>query len=293
MRLSTTLLWLGALGAPGLVAGEFRFQVLDGKSLRLSEDGRPVFVYNYGSILRPGVPPDRARCCYLHPIYAPNNVVISDDFPADHYHHRGLSWAWPEVRVDGATHDLWALQGILPRFEKWLRRTAAKDKAVLAVENGWYVGNSRVVIEDVEITAYPAVKGRQDLGFVLQLRAVDHDVQIAGRQEGRKGYGGFNLRFAPRTDTVIRYPGQKSAADSDLQPAPWAELTGVFDGGRAGARITIDASNSGFPNGWCLRKYGYLGVDFPGLETWTLTKGVALILKYRVSLLSGKEASRR
>jgi hypothetical protein len=58
-----------------------------------------VFVYNYGMQLKPGVPEDRRRACYLHPVWTPGGTIVTDDFPADHYHHRGIFWAWPRVKV--------------------------------------------------------------------------------------------------------------------------------------------------------------------------------------------------
>jgi hypothetical protein len=266
---------------------QFRFRDRDTKSLELTENGSPVFVYNYGTMLKEGVPADRARCCYLHPVYAPNGVAITDDFPADHYHHRGIHWTWPVVIVDGAHYDLWDIRGIHDRFEKWTKREAGAEKAVLAVENGWYVGDRKVVDEQVEITAYPSANGKRDLDFMLQFRPVNGaGVSIGGTLDHNKGYGGFNIRFAPRTATRIDTAAGHDVPDSDLQPAQWAELTGEFNGKSASARTTIDPSNPGSPNGWCLRHYGFLGVDFPGLQPFRLTADHPLILRYRVTLRS-------
>src|SRR5687767_7565410 len=68
-------------------------------SVQVSEGNRPVLVYNHGVISREGVPADRARSSYVHPIYGLDGEVLTDDFPKDHYHHRGLFWAWPHVKV--------------------------------------------------------------------------------------------------------------------------------------------------------------------------------------------------
>ncbi|MBI3697848.1 MAG: PmoA family protein, partial [Acidobacteria bacterium] len=61
---------------------------------------------------------------------------------------------------------------------------------------------------------------------------------------------------------------------------------GTFQGRRAGARIDVDPANPAAPNGWCLRRYGFLGVSFPALETYTLEHGRPLVLKYRVTVFS-------
>jgi len=261
--------------APVVAVGQFQFHDLNSKSVELTEDGSPVFVYNYGTMLKEGTAPDRARCCYLHPVYAPNGVVVTDDFPKDHPHHRGISWMWPVVVVDGKTYDLWTIKGILDRFEKWERKEAGKDKAVLAFQDGWYVGDRKVVQENVEIIAHSIVEGRRDLDITITLHSAGAEVAIGGTHEHDKGYGGgLEIRFAPRAETKIRTAAQEDAPDSDRVPAAWAELTGNFGGKMATTRVTEDPSNPGAPNGWCLRHYGQ----------------VPLTMKFRVSL-SGSSSS--
>jgi len=308
--------------AAGVASAEFRFRDVNANSVELAENGSPVFVYNHGMMLKEGVPADRTRCCYLHPVYAPNGVVVTDDFPRDHYHHRGISWMWPEVTVDGKTYDLWTIKGILAKFEKWDRKEAGAGRAVLAFTDGWYIGDciaqrtaaggrptaeelilpagaapfcagsKKVVEENVEIVANAVANGRRDLDFTLRLRAVAGDVSIAGTPDQKKGYGGFNIRFAPRTGTLIDTAAGPDVPDSDLAPNGWAELRGDFGGKNAGARITIDPANPGFPSGWCLRHYGFLGVDFPGLQPHRLDTRQALTLKFRVALIGGGSETR-
>jgi uncharacterized protein len=271
----TLLLLLAAAQIPAHAG--FKFRDVDANSLELSENGQPVFVYNHGVLLKPGVPPDRARCCYLHPVYAPNGVVVTDDFPKDHYHHRGISWMWPVVRVDGKTYDLWTIKGILAKFEKWIVKEAGPDRAVLGVQNGWYIDDRKVVEETVEMVAHALAAGQRALDFTVTLRAIHDGVEIAGEPDGNKGYGGFNVRFAPRTNTVIRTADQQDAKDSDGIPRQWAELAGNFGGRRAAVRVDIDGKESG----WCLRHYGFLGTEFPGRQPFRLGN---LQLKYRVTL---------
>lgn len=282
-QLLFVVLWIAAEVS---ASAGFRFRDVDEKSVELADNGVPVFVYNHGMMLKDGVPADRTRCCYLHPVYAPNGVVVTDDFPRDHFHHRGISWMWPVVMVGGKAFDLWSMKGIEARFEALNRKEASKDRAVLAFTHGWYVGDRKVVEEQVEIVAHPAAGGRRNLDFTLRLRPVSADVSIAGTPDGNKGYGGFNIRFAPRTRTRIHTAQKEDAPDSDLQPAAWAQLTGDFDGKPAGARITIDPNNFGSPNGWCLRHYGFLGVSFPGLTLYRLDPAKPLVMKYRVSLFA-------
>ena len=59
----------------------------------------------------------------------------------------------------------------------------------------------------------------------------------------------------------------------------------------ATTRVTEDASNPGAPNGWCLRHYGFVGVEYPGLELRRLDSKVPLTMKFRVSLSGGSASA--
>jgi AcrR family transcriptional regulator len=40
------------------------------------------------------VPEKFRRSCYIHPLYGLDGEVMTEDFPVDHRHHRGVFWAW-------------------------------------------------------------------------------------------------------------------------------------------------------------------------------------------------------
>jgi hypothetical protein len=272
----------------------FAFREVGSTGLELSENGKPVFVYNFGMILADGFPEDMRRSSYLHPVFAPNEALLTDDFNADHPHHRGISWMRPEVSVDGKKGDIWMVKNYQQRFVRWKSRDAEATLARVAVENGWFDGDRLFVKEDVEIVAHTAAGDQRVLDFSLRFEAIDRPVQIAGTSEGKKGFGGFCFRFAPRDggieQTIIRTEAGIMKRDGVLSPHPWAEIAGVFHGKAAGARIEDQPSNPGYPkNGWLLRHgFGFLNVSYPGLEPITLEPGKPLELKYRVTLFAGE-----
>ncbi|HEY3443862.1 MAG TPA: DUF6807 family protein [Paludibaculum sp.] len=279
------VVWAWALAAvPLMAASPFQFRELTPASLELSENGKPVLVYNHGMILPEGVKEEFRRSSYIHPVYSPDGTVLTDDFPKDHLHHRGICWSWPIVKFAGATYDVWAVQGMHQRFVRWKTRRVSADSAVLAVENGWFVGERKAVKETVELTVQRAAGGRRSFTVKLTIEAVDAPVELAGREI--KGYGGFGVRFAPRTGTVLRTDAGVEPKDSDMVKHPWAELEGVFAGRRAGMRVTDAAANPEFPNGWCLRHYGYVAANYPGLNSITLTPDKPLVLRYQVTVFS-------
>ena len=75
--------------------------------MTIIENGNPVLSYNYGMQLPKGVQERYRRASYIHPIYDIKGNILTDDFPDDHYHHRGLSWMWPKIFIDSLRYDLW------------------------------------------------------------------------------------------------------------------------------------------------------------------------------------------
>lgn len=267
-------------------AGPFEFRELNETSIQLLEAGKPVYVYNHGMTLKPGMPEDRRRACYLHPVWTPDGTVVTDDFPVDHPHHRGIFWAWPHVKIGNQDLDLWSIQGIHQKFVRWMEKKTAPGQARLGVENAWYAGDRKVVKETVLMVAHRAEGGRRALDFTLVFEALTEPVSLTGESASKKGYGGFNVRFAPREHTALTTDRGKETGDSNMVPHPWAELEADYGGRHAAVRVEIAPGNPGFPNGWCLRHYGYLGVNFPGLAPYTLERGKPLRLRYRV-IVSG------
>ncbi len=269
----------------------FVFKSLAPDSLELLENGKPVYVYNHGPILKPGFPATMSRAGYLHPVYLPDGSVITDDFNADHPHHRGISWMWPVVRVDSTDYDLWTVGAIKTRFVRWMTRRAETDSALLGVENGWFIGDRKVVKENVEILAGRTSGNQRTLEFTLRFEAVDAPVEIAGTTEGKKGFGGFCFRFAPRDGkkTVIRTEKGQQRKDGVNEAHQWASVEGLFNGHPGGGRLDDLAPNPGFPNnGWLIRfGFGFLNPSWPGLPHYTLVPGKPLELRYQVTLWSG------
>jgi hypothetical protein len=296
-----SILALGAVAAAELctqklVAAEtpFAFREVGGTGLELSDGGKPVFVYNYGMILARGAAESMRRSSYLHPVYAPDGTLLTDDFNPNHPHHRGISWMWPGVTVGGKKGDMWMLTGFPQRFVRWRARETQDSRARLVVENGWFDGPRKFVKEDVEIVTHPVSGERRILEFTLRFEALDRPVDLVGTPTDKKGFGGFCFRFAPRdggaAKTVIRTDKGIAKNDGVLSRHPWAEIAGTFHGKAAGARVEDMASNPGYPNnGWLMRHgFGFLNVSYPGLTPITLQPGKPLELKYRVILFCGE-----
>ena len=75
--------------------------------LSVTDGDTPIITYRYGSDLyKP----------YFHPIHAPNGLIVTDDAPEDHVHHRGLCFTW------GDFCNWWVW--VLPDSDAYWRLTA-------------------------------------------------------------------------------------------------------------------------------------------------------------------------
>ncbi|MCU0229620.1 MAG: PmoA family protein [Bryobacterales bacterium] len=262
--------------------------------LLLMEDGRPVLGFNHGPQLANGAPEHRRREGYVYPLYTPAGVSPLDDFPEDHWHHRGLFWAWPVIEYEGKTYDIWTLgPGItLKHLEHQVDLSG--NVALLQAKQAWYVGETRIVKEDVALRVNRAV-GVSDardrsrtLEIEVTLEATGKPVLIGGQPDQTKGYGGMNLRFAPRTSTRIFTPEGEVPENEDMTPHAWATLEAQYGGKAAGVRVESLEGNPGHPQGWCLRPYGFLGANYPGTGSHLLEPGMPLTLRYRVTIYDGR-----
>jgi hypothetical protein len=278
------------------VASPFRFADVDNKSLQLFEGDQPLWVYNHGVITCDKVPEKdrrRTRACYVHPVWGLNGEVITDDFPADHYHHHGIFWAWPHVAIEGREYDLWTYSNIQQKFIRWLFRQTGPVAAVLAVENGWFVGDKQVLTERIWLRAFRTGEDERGLDIALVLVPGPQPVTLRGA-EG-KSYGGLTVRYPvwPRRDATVRAPdhtvnqsGDSLASKEDLSNTrlPWADLTAQFPGSpqRSGATVFIHPGHPDFPPTWLTRCYGCLCVGYPGVEGRTFEPGQPFRMDYRI-----------
>ena len=277
----------------------FRFQPKNADTLTLLEGRRPVLAYNHGVITGNHVPKNegrRRRAAYVHPIWGLDGELLTDDFPRDHYHHHGLFWSWPNVSIGGRDYDIWQGVNIRHKFVKWLDRRTGPAAAVLGVENGWFVGQRKVMIERVWLRVFKAGDDSQAIDIHLIWIPVDRPVSLLGA--AGKSYGGLTMRYniGPKSKPTITCPSGVEKEDLKVTRLPWADMTAFFprDGEkisktttRSGATVMIAPDHPDYPPTWLTRHYGILCVGWPGVESKTFPAGKPFSLSYRVRIHKG------
>ncbi len=250
-------------------------------TLTLQDAGKPVLTYVFGDQLKKGVPKQYTRACYVHPLYDLDGEPLTDDFPKDHYHHRGVFWTWPRMKARGKSVQTWhpCKPPFRQHFVKWLKREIAGRTATLSVRNEWRLEGERAGLETVTFVAHPAGRMGRAIDVMLVFEAVGGPVELLGA--AKKGYGGLCVRGAPNMKgcTVTTDTGALKK-DSVNKRYKWADMSKA---GR-GVALFVHPSHPGYPTTWLVRSSyaGILNASWPGLTRFTLKPGEPVTLKYRL-----------
>lgn len=300
------LWWLMPAGP----AGVRRFRLSDGREgggpglgtvyswehrhVTVVEGTTAVLRYNQGPVPVPdGTAPHFAagesyeRGDYIHPLFGPNGEQLTDDYPEDHPHHRGVWWSWPVTRWKDQVADIWAVAGVWSRPRVPCRRTGGRVCATIEAESVWKFGKQEypIVDENVVIRVFPGRDGCRFVDVEVRLTAQTDDVAIGGRP--KRGYGGFSLRAAPCEERKITLHTDPEGAEPRRS---WIDYSGVFAGGKgmSGVAIFEDVDNPDYPN----PLHEYPGCNcvmpaYPDVREVVLSKEKPLVLKHRLWIHSG------
>ncbi len=259
----------------------------------IAEHAQPVLRYNHGTVPAPrGIATNFARGDYIMPLFGPGGKMLTDDYPKDHPHHRGVSWSWPVTRWGAEVRDIWAVSGVWARPVAMRRVETGSVFALLEAENVWKWGDlNPIVREEVLIRAFRRSGENRLVDIEVRLTALADGVAIGGRPHA--GYGGFGLRAMPARQRVI------TRHSDPLQAQPrraWLDYSGVFAGDNtpSGLAIFEHVANLHYPS--ALLEYpelNYVMPAFPGEREVPLSKDRPLVLKHRLWIHAGMGNDKR
>ncbi len=229
---------------------------------------------------------------YIHPLWNVNGQVLTEDFPPDHLHQRGIFWAWHQILIDGKRiGDGWALEHFTQKVLSTGWEVNDDGSATLTTKVIWqsdlYLKNGKPVpyiLESTDITIHPKAENFRKIDFVIQLEALDRPVAIGG-SEDVKGYSGFSVRMKLPDDVRFSGPdGIIQPQNTAVQSAGFVKVTGTFEDHQpSGIIILDDTGNPDYPQSWILRSQKSMqNVAWPGRNPITIKPGKPLVLKYSV-----------
>ena len=248
---------------------------------------------------RKALPDGRAaRSNYFHPLHDLDGTVVTEDFPDDHIHHRGIFWAWHQVRINGTTvQDQW-----VNRDSFWTVQDARigsdARSASLALRVVWESprftdaqGRRRPFVEERSVTRVHRAEGAiRKIDFHQRLTALVDGVEIGGSEDA-KGYGGFSYRIVMPPD--IRFIGKQGVVtpiENAVGSSPWMDVSGSYGmSGKSGLTVLTHPSTTGFPQAWILRARGSMqNAVYPGRQPVAIPRDRPVILRYRLVLHRGE-----
>lgn len=261
--------------------------------LTVYDNGKPVLSYRYGDQLKAGVDAKYTRSSYIHPIYSLNGEPITDDFPEDHFHHRGLSWTWPHVETHSTTTQTWhpAAPTLRQHFHRWVDKRSDDGGATVSLENKWLLcGTTEVALEKVDIGIGPERDTARTIDVTLTIQALGSPLVLKGTDEGKKGYGGLAIRMAPGfKGAPLKSDTGALEKDAVQEPHKWIDISND----NAGVTILASPEHAGFPPKWMARNSytGFINVSWPGLEPHKIDVGKSVTLKYRLLVHEGNQTN--
>ena len=260
--------------------------------------GKPILSYWHG---RPEPGNRYPITSFIHPLIGLDGEVLTACQPDDHLHQRALFWAWVRHEVRGQPIGNWwqpthiqADSAALTNSDGPIfSRFAARHFWVHVVEAG--DRRERFIDERVVCRVFATTPAGRAIDVDLTLTALADGVRIGGTVSGKKGYGGFTLRFGAAKDVKLEADGKVIEKDNVNQlRAAWTAWNGRFVGpdgrpaaGRSGGAIFVHPSHPNHPPPWITRRYGPMGVAYPGLDMLDIPKNKPLRLRYRVWIHRG------
>lgn len=288
---------LALAATPGAATAQPCIQAtIDDDGVLFTQAGQRILFYQRKTKSQAGT---HARAHYIHPLYDLDGNVLTEDFPADHPHHRGIFWAWHQLWVgDKKIGDGWACQKFAWDVTQMHVEPAADGSVAVKVRVLWKspdwvdaTGVSKPLVEETTVIRIASQPNQpRTVDFTIRLRALQNNTRIGG-SENDKGYGGFSTRI--RLPEGIRFVG--TAADvtpqrTPVDAGPALDLPGRFgrDDKLSGLAILCHPSNPGFPQPWILRNKGSMqNVAYPGREAVPLPTQGGLTLRYRLVVHRG------
>jgi len=252
--------------------------------IELWEDSSLVFFYQQKPKSLDGM---YTRNNYIHPLMSLDGDTLTEDFPADHLHQRGVYWAWHQILVDTQhVSDSWSLKDFISdvtNVNTVVKNNQAKMDLQLLWKSPAYQSGKPYIEENTQITVDPITKGMRKIDFKISLLALVPGVKIGGSDD-EKGYGGFSLRIKmPDGLLFTSKNGQIIPQNLQITAGSWMDFSASYGkkGEISGITLTGYPGLPNFSQQWILRQvHSMQNIVFPGREPVELSMNDPLILNY-------------
>lgn len=262
------------------------------QGIELLENGKRVFFYQKKPKSLDG---QYTRSNYIHPLYNLEGDVLTEDFPEDHPHHRGIFWAWHQIYVgDSLIADGWVLKNFssaVKEVQTELNDNSAKIKISADWTSPIFQNNKPFLEEKTLITIHKQKDSLRIIDFRIELKALVDELKLGGSND-EKGYGGFSLRIKMPDD--LRFTtenGNIVPQTLQVNAGPWMDFSASFGTNEkiSGIALLCHPSTPNYPQPWIIRQKGSMqNIVFPGRNAIEIPVNKPVVLQYRLILHNGR-----
>ena len=229
------------------------------KELSITEDGAPILTCYHGT--------DVAGSPYLHPFYAPNGQVVTDDTNIGHQHPPGICF----------THG--TINGAQLRHDEITRDTEA-DSARFSIVTTWKDSTEPFLIETCKAEVHPRQTEVQVLDIEFALHAPRHPLEFTGDI----GLGCLTAEMEYRK--AANADGRMGESEVNGNISAWGTLYGLTAAEQAAVGVAIFPHPSNGDTTFLAEdaSFGYLFAQAAPLR---INADTTRTLKYRVLAYAG------
>ena len=229
------------------------------KELSITEDGAPILTCYHGG--------DVARPPYLHPLYAPNGQVVTDDANIGHQHPPGVCFTRGTVNGAQLHHDE-------------ITRDTEASSARFSIVTTWKDSAEPFLIETCKAEVHPRQTEVQVVDIELSLHALSHPLEFAG--DIGLGYLAVEMEYRKTADA----DGRIGESEVNGNISVWGTLCGLTAAEQEAVGVAIFPHPSNGDTTFLAADASF-GFLFAQAAPFTINADTIHTLKYRVLAYAG------
>ena len=229
------------------------------KELSITEDGAPILTCYHGG--------DGARPPYLHPLYAPNGQVVTDDTNIGHQHPPGVCFTCGTVNGTALHHDE-------------ITRDTAASSARFSIVTTWKNSAEPFLIETCKTEVQPRQSEVQALDIERSLYAPSHPLEFTG--DVGLSYLAVEMEYRKAADA----DGRIGESEVNGNMSVWGTLCGLTAAEQEAVGVAIFPHPSNGDTTF-LAEDASFGFLFAQAAPFTISTETTHTLKYRVLAYAG------
>ena len=214
-----------------------------------------ILTYHTEEKLPAGLPDYYRRSGFIHPLFSPKGLILTDDFPAGHSHQHGIFSAWVNTTFKGDSIDFWNQQS--------QTGTVGHD-SIISIESGPVFGRLRTAHSYISLEFGEVLQEEWDLtifsleeAFLLdlsiyQVNKREDTLYISDYIYGGLAFRGnavWNREDSLRFQSDIQYitaEGKGREAGNHTRPG-WVAAFGDSPDGLGGVAVIDHKDNLNYP----------------------------------------------